>query len=139
MTAVLMDEVRFAVPATLNACAIIRDHVDEIARNLPFTPEDLEDIRLAVGEAASNAVKHGCRDRSWAKVAVCCRIKSSELGIEVEDSGDGFDPTLVDDPHFEEFPEGGMGIFYMRRVMDSVSFCFDGGTRVTLVKKFKIV
>jgi serine/threonine-protein kinase RsbW len=51
------------------------------------------------------------------------------------DRGPGFDPLSVPIPVAEQLREGGMGIFFMRTLMDEVSFdCCHGGTNVRLVK-----
>ena len=42
-------------------------------------------------------------------------------------------------PSPQRLSEGGMGIYMMRQIMDEVSFCFDGGTTVRLVKYIKCV
>ena len=55
--------------------------------------------------------------------------------IEVMDRGTGFDPLAVPVPIAEQMQEGGMGIFFMRTLMDEVTFdCSGDGTTARLVK-----
>jgi len=57
------------------------------------------------------------------------------LIVEVSDNGYGFDPDSVPLPMFSGLSEGGMGIFLMRTLVDSVEFRFGAGTIVQLIKR----
>jgi serine/threonine-protein kinase RsbW len=139
LSSVLLEEISFVVPGSLDSCCVIRDRVADIALKLPFSDNDMDDIRLAVGEAASNAVRHGCKCHPESTISVRCWTNLREFCVEVKDCGDGFDPSAVREPDFFELPEGGMGIYYMRQSMDGLSFDFDNGTTVTLKKRFGMV
>ena len=93
----------------------------------------MADIRLAAGEALSNAVEHGRRSRS-SGFSVHCTFEGDALTIEVRDSGEGFS-WPPDRPAVEPDERGrGFGIFLMRRLMDDVTFARNG-TVVRLVRK----
>ena len=95
----------------------------------------MRDILIAVSEAATNALEHGSPHADADEIAVRCRFEADRLVIEVMDRGKGFDPLSVPVPVAEQMREGGMGIFFMRTLMDEVSFdCGSGGTTVRLVK-----
>jgi serine/threonine-protein kinase RsbW len=114
---------------------LIRNYVAAIAQEVGFCEASVRDIRIAVSEAATNALKHGSPGTDADKIAVRCHVETDRLVIEVRDQGRGFDPLAVPVPVAEQMREGGMGIFFMRTLMDEVSFdCSSGGTTVRLVK-----
>src|SRR5689334_20916813 len=104
----MLEEMCLIVPGSLDSCCVIRDRVMQAALQLPFSSGEIDDIHLAVGEAASNAVRHGCKCNADAKVSVRCWTQENELCIQVRDHGCGFDPSAVHDPDFMLLPEGGM-------------------------------
>lgn len=80
-------------------------------------------IRLALEEALSNAFKHGNGDDPAKTVRLTCRIADDRIVLEVEDEGQGFDPSSVPDPTQEENVEipAGRGLVLMRSFMSDVT------------------
>jgi len=104
---------------------LARNAIASFARICGFTRAEVEDIRLAVGEALNNAVEHGHTDRA-SGFSVLCTFADGEMTIDVRDSGGGF---TQDHP--------GFGMLLMRRLMDSVRY-ERGGTRVRLSRRHAI-
>jgi anti-sigma regulatory factor (Ser/Thr protein kinase) len=96
--------------------------------------EEVDDIRLAAGEAIGNAVEHGSASRSRG-FSVRCSFVDDELTIEIRDDGDGFDPSETYEP--SPGRPHGYGIFLMQRLMDTVAFEKDG-TCVRLRRRRKL-
>jgi len=124
----------FELPAGPESISYIRHKVAVFAHSMSFTPEQLEDIVLAVGEAASNAVRHGSPLGKQNKIRICCENCEEQLVVRLTDEGCGFNPCEVKVTGFCELIEGGRGLSFMRMLMDEVSFSFDRGTTVRLVK-----
>jgi serine/threonine-protein kinase RsbW len=124
---------RTAFTGDIRNVARARQSVAAFAADCGFPKEAVADIRLAAGEALSNAVEHGCATRSR-QIVVDCTFDGFELAIEIRDSGDGF-PAPIDQASVEPDVRGrGFGIFLMRRLMDKVSFALNG-TVVRLVRR----
>src|SRR5947209_7820675 len=87
-----------------------------------FGDRDRFAVRLALGEALVNAIKHGNRGDPAKSVRVSYCIKSGELVAEIEDQGTGFNPSNVPSPVAPENVErpGGRGVFLMRHYMTFV-------------------
>lgn len=128
----------FSVAGKLDSCKIVRDRIAQTTAAMRFTDDEQGDIKLAVGEAISNAIRHGCRENSDERVTIRVLATTDKLVVEMTDAGPGFipdaAPELSDEPLL---PEGGMGIRCMRHCMDEVSFQFLEGTTVRLVKFIK--
>lgn len=126
----------FTVPINPMLPSVIRERIGKLIADLPLTEIERTDVKLAVGEATSNAIKYGCRDGNGS-VSVHCVADSRELMIEIKDSGPGFDCAAVCPPDFESLPTGGMGIAIMQLTMDDVKFEFESGTTVRMIKRLQ--
>lgn len=111
----------------------LRKSAVRFAETMPFTRQDLDDIKLAVGEATCNALRYGCKSKQES-IRITCRRQGRRVSITVSDQGVGFDPSMVPTVQEGNLTEGGRGIFFMRCLMDEVNFQFNGGTSVELVK-----
>jgi serine/threonine-protein kinase RsbW len=125
----------FTIPARVHLVSHIRKRVSAMLESLNPDDELLEAVRLAVGEAASNAVRHGCRGDEAMRVRVESATDGRTLVVQISDPGPGFDPDEIPQPEAGELREGGMGIYFMRLTMDEVTYSFEeGGTTVRMVK-----
>ncbi len=94
----------------------------------------IDDIRLAIGEAVSNAVRHGqCAGNP---IQFQCSMENQRLQIMMKYPSKPFDPHRVPVPDMSSPAEGGMGIHFMRLVMDSVDYEFRDGSAVLTLQKF---
>jgi len=113
--------------------------VEELVRHLEaqhWDQHDIFSIQLAMEEALVNAVKHGNRMDVSKKVYVRCEVLPDVLRVEIEDEGEGFDPSTVPDPTDPDQLENphGRGILLMRTFMSRVEFN-PRGNCVTLEKR----
>jgi serine/threonine-protein kinase RsbW len=106
---------------------LARRSIASFAAVCGFSDEDVADIRLAAGEALSNAVEHG-RSARGGGFSVSCTFDDGELVIEIRDSGEGFASPINATEIDPEQRERGFGIFLMRRLMDRVTFDRNGST-----------
>jgi serine/threonine-protein kinase RsbW len=110
---------------------LARNAIARFAGLCGFSPDEVADIRLAAGEALSNAVEHGQASRS-SGFSVRCTFEDDQITIEIRDNGSGFAIDIHEDDALEH-RERGFGIFLMRRLMDSVRF-ERNGTAVRLMR-----
>ncbi len=131
-TELLLDA--FTLPCSMEKCREARVRVGELAEAAGFELADRQDVMTAVGEAVTNAIEHGCSALEDSVFTVICLATPEKLSVSVSDTGNGF--CLDDLPTFEEafLQERGRGVHCMRAMMDEVSFEFDGGTTVKMVK-----
>ena len=89
-------------------------------------PERL-DFLLAIGEAISNAVRHG----GGATFRVRCWSADRKIVVDVIDSGNGFSRRPIKRPKNGE--AGGYGMLIIHKLTDEFHL-LDGGRKVRLVK-----
>jgi anti-anti-sigma factor len=118
--------------ADVNNLARVREQVCSLIEPLGFAESALFDIKVALGEALANAVRHGSSEDACEVVHIGVSAYDDRVVLEVKDKGVGFDgtPSSVDDV----YAPGGRGIMFMRALMDRVEFNRPegGGTTVRL-------
>ena len=137
--------VRLEIPAQPAFVGVVRSVVAAIASSFDNIDDDrLEDLRVAVSEACTNAVEAHRRDSLDDRVTVRCSATDNELTICIEDRGGGFDPSDVPEPPGpNEGPtsaERGWGIQLIQALVDDVTFRqTDAGTAVDLIVRLDAV
>jgi anti-sigma regulatory factor (Ser/Thr protein kinase) len=131
-----MNTFHVTLPSTFESVAEARRVVAAFVRGRGFTPLDVSDVILAVGEACNNAVEHG--HVPGGAISIDCVHRQGVLTIAVSDAGPGFSPADRGAPTDGSmaFVGRGRGIAIMRALMDRVTFGQnDRGTRVVLEKR----
>lgn len=123
----------FDISKGVGACRLVRDRVYEYAKKIGFKETALDDIKLAIGEAMSNAIRHG--STTCDNISVQCRNASQRLIITLIYPSAEFDPSAVPIPTYSTAAEGGMGIYFMKLVMDKVVYEFQEGSTVLTLEK----
>jgi len=128
------------VKSTTNNLAIIREFVENVARESGFSKEIVSKISLAVDEACTNVIKHAYKFSPDREIKILTQFNDSKLTIRITDSGDKFDPNLIPEPNLKEYHKqkkvGGLGMFLMKKLMDEVQYHTLSGNQnqVVLVK-----
>ncbi len=114
----------------------VLDRIDDWMRVIGYPFRDIFAVTLALHEATANAFRHGNHGDPTKSVRLRYVVRDTEVVIEVEDQGRGFDPNQVPDPLAEQRVDrpGGRGLFLMRSYMTWVSFNREGN-RVTLTRQ----
>ena len=133
----LLWERSLEVAPDINLLAGVRDQVSGWIAPLGFPESGLFDIKVALGEALANAVRHGQPARGPGAVGVLVSAYRDRVCIEVADRGAGFDGVHRSDD--DVYAPSGRGIMFMRALMDRVEFepAQGGGTVVRLIKHRK--
>ena len=97
-------------------------------------------LNLALEEAVANVIQYAYPAGSDGLVDIEAIICPGELKLIISDSGVPFDPTAAPEVDItlsaEERPIGGLGIFLVRQIMDTVSYLrAEGKNILTMTKK----
>jgi anti-anti-sigma factor len=123
----------FQVQCSGEACHNARSAVRRFAEGMGFDQVSLDDITLAVGEAVSNAMRHG--SNHGGSVDLECKADDCHLTLVLRYRSDVFDPDALPIPDLDSAPSGGMGVYFMKLVMDRVHYEFDNGYAVLTLEK----
>ncbi len=135
------QRISLAIPAKAENMNVVRLCLAGIGERMGFSVDDIEDMKIVVGEACINSVYHGYqRDTSQANVIhIRFLIHATKLEILVEDSGQGFDSSRVNayfgKPDSERMQGGGLGFYLMKTLADEVQISSSpDGTAARMVK-----
>ena len=133
----MSESIEIEIPARADYVSLVRLVVAAAAEVVPsLEPSRVDDLRLAVSEATTNAIQAHNRSGCTRPVRVCCRCADGGVSVTVRDEGPGFDvDALPEMPPPESEArlgrESGMGISIMRALADTLSI--DSGPEGTEV------
>lgn len=116
----------YTFPARFEFLDEIRECVAQVAREGGFSEKMIYSLQLAADEAASNIIEHAYEGETDATLDLACDMKGDEIVIVLRDRGKSFDPSGVKDPNLSadltSRQVGGLGIYLMRKLMDTVRY-----------------
>ncbi len=140
MTDAPAQEVLLDLPARSEYLHLVRSVAAATASVDARIPADrVADLRVAVSEAATNAVRARTGAAEVARVVVRYRLEDDRLTVEVRDQGAGFDESALPGLPPAEAPErllheSGLGVPLMRELADETEIRSGStGTSVRLV------
>ena len=129
------EVLKLEIPSSPRFVGVARKVIEGIAVSMSLTEQQIDDLKLAVGEACTNAVKFS---RSSADtVCIEYRVTPACLRIVIRNNSDSFDPTSLNHgkPKIEDLPVGGLGIYVIEQCVDELDIANeDGQTVLTMTK-----
>ncbi|MCL2480265.1 MAG: ATP-binding protein [Spirochaetaceae bacterium] len=123
------------IEAKLENMDEVLDFINEQIKDCP--PRIQHQIGIAVDEVFSNIASYAYHPATGS-VAVRITV-DSDINIEFEDSGIAYDPLSADTPDIslpaEERKIGGLGIFMLKKLMDSVEYRRKENKNILSIKK----
>ena len=127
-------------PGNYKSLAPISDFIVTLSEEAGFSPTDVYAIQTAVDEACANIIDHAYRGEDIGDIEISVKTVKNGLQIVLQDNGEPFDPDEIPEPDtsspLEIRKERGLGVFFMRKLMDDVKFQFSSqrGNTLTLIK-----
>ena len=111
------ETIKMEITANPEYVSIIRLTTSGIANKIGFCIDDIEDLKVAISEACTNAIKHSLEDR----FTIIYTMIENGLTIEIIDNGKGYVSKEVSEPDLDNLKESGMGLFIIESLMDKVN------------------
>ncbi len=117
--------------ATVDEIEIILEAVEYFGEQEDWDPALTFKVKLAIEELGINVVNHGRIDKI-PEIEIVVNSSLEKLTITIKDDGRPFDP-LHDAPEpdltsaLEDRPIGGLGIHFVREMMDEMTYRHEGG------------
>jgi serine/threonine-protein kinase RsbW len=123
------------IPSLPRELAHAENAILPVLENMGYGERAIFAVKLALEEAAINAIKHGNELDDTKKVTIGFAIDENNAVISVLDEGEGFDPKDVPDPTSDEFlmATSGRGLALIHAYMDEVRYN-DKGNEITMIK-----
>ena len=129
-----MDSIKLTLPTKPEYVSLARLTIASVANNMGFSIGDVEDLKVAVSEACTNALNHSKNpDTTYDLTYV---VENQKLDFTVTDRGVGFEPENVAMPDLNGKQLGGFGLFIIKSLMDRVEIISEqgSGTTITMIK-----
>jgi len=132
--------VEMTIPSSSEFVSVVRLTLSGIAARLNFSVEDIEDLKIAISEACTNAVQHAYEEGSHNTIDLVFNIYSDKLEMIVKDTGKGFNPK---DAVSEKDSSGsvdkfglGLGLTFIKSLMDEahIESKLGQGTTISMTK-----
>ena len=136
--------IKIKIPAESDYVGVVRLAVSGIAARMNFTIDEIEDIKVAVSEACTNAVQHAYAEQGG-DVEVVATLYSEKLELLVTDFGKGFDTnnavSAKQDGANDALFGLGLGLTFIRSLMDfsEIESTPGQGTTVRMIKNAPVI
>ena len=132
----LSELLNLRMPAKAASIVAITNAISELLVRFNVPEEKQLEVGLAVQEALTNAVVHGCNNDPSKEIQ--CRLQrdlQGRIAIIVTDPGPGFSPERLPDPKQGEnvYADHGRGVYLIHQLMDEVHF-ENGGNEIRMWK-----
>lgn len=136
------DFIEMKFPSSPEYVGLIRLTLSGVLSRAGATYDDIEDSKIAVSEAVTNAVKHAYSEDQTGDISVGFAVFNDKVEIIVADNGQSFDYEQIktelgpynEDDNINYLREGGLGLFLIETLMDKVTFKKEPGVTISMTK-----
>ena len=137
-----LDFIEMRIPAKPDYVGVVRLSAAGIANRMGYSYEDIEDLKVAISEAITNAVTHAYQENDDGEVTIGFGVYEDRLEVMVADQGGSFDIKEIksnigpyeESEAVEDLREGGFGLFLINALMDKVQINNGYGVIVLMTK-----
>jgi serine/threonine-protein kinase RsbW len=132
---------KLTVAGYFNSLAQIADFVNQAAIQAGLDEKACYEVQMAVDEACSNIIEHAYGGESEGEIQLNCQVQAEGLQVTIFDQGAPFEPEQMPEldtkAPLEERSRRGMGLFFIRKLMDRVEYNFNTakGNQLILFKR----
>jgi serine/threonine-protein kinase RsbW len=135
----MTERFELQVEAKVEQLARISEFIADAMRAFGLDDRKSFEVRLAVDEACAN-IMHYAYSKAGGTIELSCERRNGAVWVIIKDHGKPFDPTTVPPPDLDADVEGravgGLGIYFMRRMVDKINYEYrDGQNVLTMVKR----
>jgi len=113
------------------------DAVESFGTHAGLSPDLTYRLTLSLDEIVSNVIRHGYSDTNDHVVEVRLSVHDGVVTSVIEDDGHPYDPRESPEPDLsmpvEQRGPGGLGIFLVRQMMDSIDYARRDGRNILTV------
>ena len=110
-------------PVESSSLKEIRNFAREVLAKDPIFKSSMDDVVLALAEAAQNIVKHAYNGQpSGDTMRVEIKFDDKQLVVELFDKGKPAIPQNIKPRRLDDIRAGGLGTFFIGQIMDEVIF-----------------
>ncbi|AJC95582.1 anti-sigma B factor RsbW [Staphylococcus hyicus] len=140
------DFIEMRLPASAEYVSLIRLTLSGVFTQAGASYDDIEDAKIAVSEAVTNAVKHAYKDKKEkGYINIGFEKCDTHIKIIVSDQGESFNyqetkqqlGPYKENENIDFLREGGLGLFLIESLMDEVTVDKETGVTISMIKYIK--
>ena len=120
------DRLELSLVNDLREIPAAAGRIDEFCAARGVAPQVAHAVNLAIDELLTNTISYGYDDDNVHRIALTLRLEDDKLIVAIVDDGKAFDSSETPEPDIdaplEERPIGGLGLFLVQQMMDSVEY-----------------
>ena len=126
--------------ADLNILGELREFVESAATSSGLKGDDIFAFKLAVDELCTNIISYGFEEDKPGLISLLFEIENGQARLQIKDDGKFFSPDQAKTPDIDadldDRATGGLGIFFVKELMDNVEYNkLDGGVNQYTLEK----
>jgi serine/threonine-protein kinase RsbW len=115
------------------------EEIESFCETHGVPPAAIGHLNLALDEAMTNTNNYGWPEGGEHEIALTLSVSGGAIVAEVSDDGRAFDPLEVPPPDLdadlESRPIGGLGVHFIKTLMDDVTYRREGGRNILTMRK----
>ncbi len=132
------------LPLKIEAITLLTEWISDIAQQLALTEKLKKQLFIARDEVFTNCVQYAYPKKNATPTAkltveIAYNYHTSRLILKFSDDGIPFNPLKAQEPDIhaslEERTVGGLGIFLIKKLMDSVEYTHKNGQNILILQK----
>lgn len=135
----LVDTETFVLPNDSRAITPLLVQVTNFFSRHSIAEQDVKGVDVAIDEILTNAISHAFCDGNAHEILVTLTVEKQNLMVEIRDDGAPFDPLGVPPTDLGHDMDrrhiGGLGMHFVRTVMDAIAYERNGGWNVLMLHK----
>ncbi len=113
--------------------------VSRLERDCGLPAEIVFDLNVVLDELLSNIINYGYTDDTPHEIGVTLSVSAAMVEVRIEDDGIAFDPLAAPEPDITLplalRPIGGLGLHFVRKLMDDVQYKRENNRNILFLKK----
>ena len=127
------------IKSKISEIANLADFIADAGKKYQIDDESVFDVSVALDEVINNIISYGYNGNPTHDIKIEFLLKNKLLCVIVSDEGKLFNPCKTETPDLsnslEDKPIGGLGIFLVKRLMDSVEYKREGNKNILFLYK----
>ena len=116
------------------------DLVSTLERSCQLPAQLVFDLNVVLDELLSNIINYGYDDKAPHEIRVTLSASDTAVEIRIEDDGKAFNPLAAPEPDLTlplaERAIGGLGLHFVRKLMDDVKYQRENNRNYMFLKKY---
>jgi len=113
--------------------------IDAVTKKLNIKPKIIFSLHLTIDELITNIISYGYPDDQTHEIDISLIYNKDNIGLIIEDKAQPFNPLEIPDPDIDQSVEkrkiGGLGIYLVKELMDSMEYKYEAGKNILKIIK----